>query len=55
MTAIKIYAEEGKSFLDLFLPLIDSEIERVMEELNDSEYNGDTDTEASCDKGDDLS
>lgn len=38
MTAIRIFADEGKSFLDLFLPLIDSEIERVLEELNETEY-----------------
>lgn len=55
MTAIRIFAEEGKSFLDLFLPLIDSEIERVLEELNENEYNEDTDTDASCDKGEGLS
>jgi len=55
MTANKIFAEEGKSFLDLFLPLIDSEIERVLEELNKNEYNEVTDTDASCDKGENLS
>jgi hypothetical protein len=53
MTAIRI--DEGTSFLDMFLPLIDSEIERVLEVINETEYNEGTDTDASCDKGGDLS